>query len=175
MSNSRRHWIQQMSTLFAPAPNFRYRLDTQWSQADPAKSPVNDCHEMVQVPDGRLFLLTNHPQNNVLIYDTSGKLLDAWTLSLKGAHGLTHHDGHLYLTDTSSGRVLKTTLEGRIELELPKPADVAFSVQRRVMHLSTLRAAGGGGAAQPGLTARQQMQRGARGGEAPRQSSTQPA
>ena len=124
MSNSRRHWIQQMSTLFAPNPNFRYRLDTKWSQADPAKYPVNDCHEMVQVTDGRLFLLTNHAQNNVLVYETSGKLVDAWTLNLKGAHGLTYHADHLYLTDTGTGRVLKTTLAGRIELELPKPVDV---------------------------------------------------
>ena len=32
---------------------FRYRVDLQWSQADPSKTPVNDCHEMVQVSDGR--------------------------------------------------------------------------------------------------------------------------
>jgi peptidylamidoglycolate lyase len=106
---------------------FRYRVDKLWSQADPAKYPVKDCHEMVQVSDGRLFLLTNHPQNNVLIYNKSGELLDAWTLSLNGAHGLTVHQEasgaeHLYLTDTG-GRVVKTTLDGRILLELPTAAD----------------------------------------------------
>lgn len=42
----------------------------------------------------------------------------------EGAHGLTYHADHLYLTDTGTGRVLKTTLAGRIELELPKPVDV---------------------------------------------------
>ncbi len=106
---------------------FRYRVDKLWSKADPAKFPVRDCHEMVQVADGRLFLLTNHPQNNVLIYSKSGDLLNAWTLSLNGAHGLTlHRDSsgveHLYITDTG-GRVLKTTLDGKIELEFPKAVE----------------------------------------------------
>jgi peptidylamidoglycolate lyase len=106
---------------------FRYRVDKLWSKADATKFPVRDCHEMVQVADGRLFLLTNHPQNNVLIYAKSGELLGSWTLSLNGAHGLTvHRDSsgteHLYITDTG-GRVLKTTLDGKIELELPKAAD----------------------------------------------------
>ena len=105
----------------------RYRVDKLWSKADAAKFPVRDCHEMVQVADGRLFLLTNHPQNNVLIYSRDGSLLEAWTLSLNGAHGLTVHreaggGEFLYVTDTG-GRVLKTTLDGKIALELPKAAE----------------------------------------------------
>jgi peptidylamidoglycolate lyase len=101
----------------------RYRVNLQWSQADAAKTPVKDCHEMVQVPDGRLFLLTNHAANNVLIYDVSGKLLGTWTLGFKAAHGLTFHDGHLYICDTQ-GRVVKTTLDGKIVLELEHPGKV---------------------------------------------------
>lgn len=108
---------------------FRYRVDKLWSQADSAKTPVKDCHEMVQAADGRLFLLTNHKQNNVLIYDVKGALLGTWTLGLGGAHGLTLHreaDGRefLYLTDPGAGRVVKTTLQGQIVLELPHPAKV---------------------------------------------------
>jgi len=98
----------------------RYRVDKLWSQADPTKTPVKDCHEMVQVPDGRLFLLTNHPQNNILIYNPAGALLGSWTLKMGGGHGLTFHDGFLYLCDTG-GRIVKTTLEGQIVLELPHP------------------------------------------------------
>jgi hypothetical protein len=52
--------------------DFRYRVDKRWSQADKSKTPVKDCHEMVQTGDGRLFLLTNNPQNNVLIFDRQG-------------------------------------------------------------------------------------------------------
>ena len=104
---------------------FRYRVDLLWSQADAEKHPVQDCHEMVQVADGRLFLLTNHRQNNVLIYEVDGTLAGAWTLGLSGAHGLTVHRNaegveSLYITDTG-GRVLKTTLEGEILQEFASP------------------------------------------------------
>ncbi len=119
-----------VQTLAKTAPEFhgaiighgshRYRVDKLWSQADAAKTPVKDCHEMVQVPDGRLFLLTNHRQNNVLIYDVKGALLGQWTLGMSGAHGLTFHDGHLYICETT-GRVVKATLDGQIVLELPNP------------------------------------------------------
>lgn len=107
----------------------RYRVDKQWAQADPATHPVNDCHEMVQTADGRLFLFTNHKQNNVLVFDTKGKLLASWTLGFGGAHGLSLHreaDGkeHLYATDTSKGRVVKTTLDGQVVLELPHPRTI---------------------------------------------------
>jgi peptidylamidoglycolate lyase len=105
---------------------FRYRVDKLWSQADVERFPVKDCHEMIQAADGRLFLLTNQARNNVLIYETSGKLLDSWTLSFGGAHGLSIHreaDGKefLYITDTGSGRVVKTTLAGEIVMELVHP------------------------------------------------------
>ena len=105
---------------------FRYRVDKLWSQADTERFPVKDCHEMIQAADGRLFLLTNQARNNVLIYEASGKLLDTWTLSFGGAHGLSIHreaDGKefLYITDTGSGRVVKTTLAGEIVMELVHP------------------------------------------------------
>lgn len=133
---NRRLFVMGLPVVAAPVlighGSFRYRVDTTWSKADPAKYPVNDCHEMVQAPDGRLFMLTNHKQNNVLVYDVSGKLLAAWTLGFGGAHGLSIHKGFLYITDTGTGRVVKTTLDGEIVLELPhatqcgayKPNDV---------------------------------------------------
>jgi hypothetical protein len=107
----------------------RYRVDTKWCQAKPETHPVNDCHEMVQARDGRLFLFTNHKQNNVLVLDQRGRVIDAWTLGWAGAHGLTIHadaEGreHLYATDTSSGRVVKTTLAGDVVMELAHPASI---------------------------------------------------
>jgi hypothetical protein len=111
--------------------DFRYRVQKNWCQASPTRHPVKDCHEMVQTADGRLFLLTNHKQNNILIFDTSGKLLDSWTLQFSSAHGLslapaTSPNGpqHLWITDPASGRVVKTTLTGEIVLELPHPAKI---------------------------------------------------
>ena len=128
-------WVFSQSKTAPPLHNtiighgeFRYRVDMLWSQADPATHPVNDCHEMIQAGDGRLFLLTNHKKNNILIYNKTGALLASWTLGFGGAHGLTLHreaDGKefLYITDTA-GRVVKTTLAGEIVMELPHPAKV---------------------------------------------------
>ncbi|MEO6245873.1 MAG: 6-bladed beta-propeller [Opitutaceae bacterium] len=100
----------------------RYRVDKLWSKADATKTPVNNCHEMVQVRDGRLFLLTDNAKNNVLIYAKDGALLGSWTLNLAGAHGLTLaiENGReiLWIADTR-GRVVKASLEGELLLELP--------------------------------------------------------
>ena len=107
----------------------RYRVDKLWCQASPDAHPVNDCHEMVEAADGRLFLFTNHKQNNVLVFDGKGKVVGSWTLDFAGAHGLSldrEADGkeYLYCTDTAKGRVVKTTLEGKVVLELEHPAKV---------------------------------------------------
>ncbi len=104
---------------------FRYRVDKLWCKADPATHPVKDCHEMAQSADGRLFLITNHPKHDVLVFDTEGKVLSAWSLGLKSGHGLTLAKGadeteHAYLT-ANSGRILKCTLDGKPLLELPDP------------------------------------------------------
>ena len=48
--------------------SFQYKVDKLWSKADRAKTPVKDCHEMTQSGDGRLFLITNLKQNNVIVF-----------------------------------------------------------------------------------------------------------
>jgi hypothetical protein len=80
---------------------------------------------MVQSADGRLFLITNLKQNNVIVFNTDGHVINAWSVGLSGGHGLTiHQEGgteFLYLSDTG-GRIVKTTLDGKPVLELPHPA-----------------------------------------------------
>ncbi len=103
----------------------RYRVDMLWSKADPAKVPVNNCHEMVQVRDGRLFLLTDDARNNILIYSKDGSLLSTWTLKLGCAHGLTlvqEGDREVLWIADFLGRVVKTSLEGELLMELPTAA-----------------------------------------------------
>ena len=33
-------------------------------------------------------MTTTHPQNNILIYNKSGKIEDSWSINYNGAHGL---------------------------------------------------------------------------------------
>jgi peptidylamidoglycolate lyase len=103
--------------------SMRYTMDTQWSKADPLKNPVNDCHEMVQDASGRIILLTNETRNNVMVFNTSGKLLATWGNSFPGGHGLTLSDDTLFITDTVKHQVYKTSLKGEVLLTIDAPAD----------------------------------------------------
>ncbi|MEX6689066.1 6-bladed beta-propeller [Danxiaibacter flavus] len=107
--------------------NMSYTLDTAWSKANPTQYPVNDCHEMVQDKHGRIFLLTNETKNNILVYNTKGKLLESWGHEFPGAHGLTLHNEngteYLYITDTAKHQVYKTTMDGKILLTISTPMD----------------------------------------------------
>lgn len=107
--------------------NKKYKLDTNWSKADVAKNPVNDCHEMVQDSKGRILLLTNETKNNVLIYDKKGKLLDAWGSEYPGAHGLTLFNENgtdvLFICDNTRHQVIKTTTDGRVLMVLDYPKE----------------------------------------------------
>ncbi len=105
----------------------RYRLNTNWSKADVARNPVNDCHEMVQDSKGRIILLTNEIKNNVLMYDKSGKLLTTWGSDYPGAHGLTLFNENgtdvLFICDNKRHQVIKTTMDGRVLLVLDYPKE----------------------------------------------------
>ncbi|MFY8166577.1 MAG: 6-bladed beta-propeller [Sediminibacterium sp.] len=106
-----------------------YQLNTKWGTLNTDKTPVNDCHEMIQDAKGRIILLTNETKNNVIIYNKSGKLVDSWGTQFPGAHGLTvQHTGkedYLFITDTDKHQVYKTTIDGKILLTIDPPKDIA--------------------------------------------------
>jgi peptidylamidoglycolate lyase len=105
-----------------------YTLNTQWGALNPVKTPVNDCHEMVQDAKGRILLLTNETKNNVIIYNKSGSYIESWGTDFPGAHGLTIQntgkEDFLFITDTAKHQVYKTTIDGKILLKIDAPADI---------------------------------------------------
>lgn len=106
----------------------KYTLNTKWGALNPEKTPVNDCHEMVQDRKGRILLLTNETKNNIIIYNKSGRLIDTWGTVFPGAHGLTLHntgnEDFLYITDTNRHQVFKTSVDGKILLTIDAPSDL---------------------------------------------------
>ncbi|MGC4233445.1 MAG: 6-bladed beta-propeller [Niabella sp.] len=104
-----------------------YRQVKNWGVLNTARHPVNDCHEMVQDHQGRIFLLTNETRNNVLIYNTNGKLKASWGTEYPGAHGLSiageGADQFLLITDTERHQVFKTTLDGKVLMTLDYPEE----------------------------------------------------
>ncbi|MBJ6367420.1 NHL repeat-containing protein [Snuella sedimenti] len=105
----------------------RYKVDMAWGNLDASKTPVKDCHEMVQDSKGRIVLLTNHTKNNVIIYDKSGKFISSWGTEYPGGHGLTlvkeNGEDFLLITDYERHQVIKTTIDGKVVFEINYPAD----------------------------------------------------
>jgi len=103
--------------------DFRYRVHKAWGNLDPNTTPVKNCHEMVMDKKGRLIMVTDETRNNIIIYDRSGKLITSWGNEFPAGHGLTIFDEGeevLFISD-NGGRVVKTTLDGKILMELPHP------------------------------------------------------
>ncbi len=99
---------------------FRYRVVPGWGVLG-AETPVNNCHGIVCDREGHIILLTDHVQNNVIIYDSAGRLVHKWGREFPGAHGLSlvEENGRevLFLTDLKRHRVFKATTSGELLAE----------------------------------------------------------
>lgn len=109
--------------------DFTYTVDKNWGVQDPSKIPVNDCHEMVLDSKGRILMTTTGDNNNnIIVYDKSGKVLTSWGTEFPGAHGLSiageGSDQFLFITDPNTHQVHKTTLDGKIIMTLERPKEV---------------------------------------------------
>lgn len=108
--------------------SYQFKVDKGWGILNLDKTPVKDCHAMVEDSQGRMILLTNHQDNNIIIYNKKGELIKKWDTDMKDAHGMqigTDEKGkeYLILTDPGSHRVLKTDLDGNILMELGYPKE----------------------------------------------------
>lgn len=103
------------SPLILGQGDFCYRVVPGWGVLD-AATPVKDCHGLARDRAGHIILLTNHANNNVIVYDRRGRLVHKWGTQFPGAHGLTLVDEGarevLFITDLATHRVVKTTLDG---------------------------------------------------------------
>jgi peptidylglycine monooxygenase len=160
MLTTRRHFLAGLSTAAAatwiqplraaagdpPSPfdvghgRFRYRANKNWVPPGQGRNhPILNCHEMVQVRDGRLFMIGDHPDHQMLIFKPDGTILESWGSVWPGGHGLTLADENgaefLFVTDSGlrktgtgayrqTGRVTKIDLTGREIFSLSHPATV---------------------------------------------------
>jgi len=130
------------SKLIVGHGDYRYRVIQDWAKISPVRNPILNCHEMVQDSRGRLIMLGDNVRNNILIFDKSGELLDAWGTMFPGGHGLTLMDEgdeeFLLITDggwtldrngksmKNNGRVTKMTLDGRIIFDIGHPQTIGI-------------------------------------------------
>jgi hypothetical protein len=113
--------------------NKKYTWDKSWAlhYTDPnQKVNVKDCHEMVCLPNGEMILLTNHPENNLIRFDQTGKILSATCQHFPGAHGLSlgfdDDQPFLVITDTDLHKVFYTDLMGNIKREISVPLNLGY-------------------------------------------------
>ncbi len=120
--------------------DYQYKLQKDWGKVSSIKNPILNCHEMVMDSKGRLIMIGNHTDNNILIFDKSGKLLDFWGTAYPGGHGITlskeGEEDFLYLADSGwfldktgkwirhNGRVTKTTIDGRVIFDIGHPQTI---------------------------------------------------
>ncbi|MBD3661670.1 MAG: 6-bladed beta-propeller [Arenibacter algicola] len=168
MNNSRRKFIghtAMLGTALAATPSFgfhilkkgnqednivghgdfKYKVHKDWAKISTAHNPILNCHEMQMDSKGRLLMIGDHTDNNILVFDKSGKLLDYWGTGYPGGHGLTlHNEGGedvLYIVDcgyfvdksgkyhAQAGQVFKTTIDGRLIFPLPHPHTIGVYKQ----------------------------------------------
>lgn len=128
----------------------RYRVNANWAKVSPQQYSLINCHEMVAAKDGNLYLLGDHPSNNVLVFDRSGKVIDSWGYRYPSGHGLTIFDEGdeetLFICDTGShldrqgrwrnepGSVTKTRLNGEVIFQLGHPRTIGIYEEGQAYH-----------------------------------------
>ena len=126
--------------IFVGHGSHRYRVNKDWVAVGQGRHhPILNCHEMVQAKDGRLFMIGDHWDHQMLIYSPDGTILESWGKVWPGGHGLTlsneNGEEFLFVTDSGlwkvggvsyrqTGRVTKIDLTGREIFSISHPASV---------------------------------------------------
>ena len=121
----------------------RYRFDINWAKADPSVAPVINSHAMAEGRDGRIYLVTDHPKNDFIVFEKDGRYVRSISANLGGGHGLEifesggteyliHIDcGWHFAADgwnpkAGEGRVTLLTTEGKIVRHFPTPSEAGM-------------------------------------------------
>jgi DNA-binding beta-propeller fold protein YncE len=103
-----------------------YHWQERWARLPDSESVRNDgrTHGIAVTANGRVIIF-QQANPAVLILNTYGQLMHSWGDAFPGAHGLTlvqeGDEEFLWLTDTKTGAVVKTTLDGDTVLTLERP------------------------------------------------------
>jgi hypothetical protein len=121
----------------------RYRVDSHWAKADPAVAPVINSHAMAESRDGRIYLVTDHPKNDFIVFEKDGRYVRSISCGLGGGHGLEIFEsgGQEYLLhidcgwhfaaegwnpSPGEGRVTLLTIEGKVVRKFPTPSELGM-------------------------------------------------
>ncbi|MBX3014057.1 MAG: hypothetical protein KF832_21230 [Caldilineaceae bacterium] len=101
--------------------------DTERSRAD------GRTHGIAISATGKIIVF-HQADPAVLIFNQEGLLEDAWGDAFPGAHGLTvvqeSNEEFLWLADSKTGQVVKTTLQGRTVLTIERPPLAIYATRK---------------------------------------------
>lgn len=90
-----------------------FQIDPKWGESRENVATPNNGHALLFVED-RLLLATDHPDHNIIEYDSTGEVVDAWGRQWPGLHGIKAHgkgdELSLFLVD--SGWILNPRWDG---------------------------------------------------------------
>ena len=115
--------IDRAASAWTPHPGgpLRYRANSRFG-ADglPPGAWFGRVSAALEAPDGSVIVFHRGPAIEPIVFlDRDGRYLRSWDLDFDLPHGMRlMPDGNLWLTDAGRHRVLKTTLDGEILLEL---------------------------------------------------------
>jgi peptidylamidoglycolate lyase len=96
---------------------YQYKVEAGWGDVSTEKIQLNDCHAMRMDSKGRMVMVNNGGNNNVIIYDKTGKMVETWGTTFPGVHGLAivqdKSGESLWLTDHDRHQVIKTSMDGK--------------------------------------------------------------
>lgn len=95
---------------------FRYTIDKQWGRGPGGVKEFGIVSGIAVDSRDRVYVFQRTPTNEVLVFDTDGRLLSRWGNDIfKKPHGIwiDPHD-NLYLTDTELHQVLRCTTDGKV-------------------------------------------------------------
>ncbi|MEZ9237370.1 6-bladed beta-propeller [Shewanella sp. 10N.286.52.A9] len=108
---------------------FTYRVNTQWNKMTASQLPIENCHDLAFDSQGRIIMVSDHPQNNIIIYNKDGKLIDAWGGQFPGAHAIkiNHENGEDFLYVVDCGWVINRqwTPTNGLERVIPQTGFIA--------------------------------------------------
>jgi sugar lactone lactonase YvrE len=129
-----------------PGGPLRYRANSRFG-ADglPPGAWFGRVSAALEAPDGSVVVFQRGPSiEPIVILDRDGRYVRSWDHGFGLPHGMRlMPDGNLWLTDAGRHRVLKTTLDGEILLELGT-ADVAGTDERTFDRPTDVAVAGDG-------------------------------
>jgi hypothetical protein len=122
----------------------RYRVDMKWAKAEPSVAPVINAHALAEGRDGRIYLVTDHPQNDFIVFEKDGRYVRSIRQGLGGGHGLEifEKDGVEYLLHidcgwhfaaegwnpkAGQGRVTLLTTAGDVVRKFPTPQELGIN------------------------------------------------